>query len=808
MRRPAFSAPFLLLLLSVSAACGPGGGNGSGRLTVRPGYTSDSVVQTFEARYRWDGEPASGRVTIEGKETPYASVTDAIAAAPEGATILLGPGMYRESVMVSGRPLALVGAGAARSVIVAQETAFYASRSEVTVSGIGFWSLTVGPDVAVAALSESAAALDDCRFSGGTGAGVVVAGTETFAALTGNLVSGNMGGGIRLQGGRLDLRRNIVVRNARAGIVLAPSSPGAIASFSSWHDTVLDNWSGHRCVSLGKVGIVPVTPLDRYRFEASILNSGGLGESLSEEYYGTVKESGRNFLSAAALPAPDFFVDADAEDYRPRGRLVADSLGIELGANPSPEGLKQLSTVLSNALMTEKLQLGYILSLFLPPAERASAHQRIRAILDVWVGEFLQTGRLGTRLFAVLGLARVAPAHWRMEVVLERYLAGFDSRYTFHLKPLNFFAEDEALAQKMLGYLEGRMSLFPRHIVRSGDGENAYVLSGGVLKPMSRSSSKREFSLQRVVENPYFGQLGDTARLLESRLVETQKKIDDVQFTLNNPHFSPVKQGSRYRQGLEKKLQGLEEDKAKLAVQLASVRKAIEESAERFDVEIRGTLNEKTSTGEYYQTLVVAPKGEILLDLTQVLAFRDVDVSVAPLPKHGFAGKELSVKTGDPLDLAASALAQSMQEAVIAKETQTLKGLLDRYHSGLIETSAEDQLVELLLLNAHLYQKALELRPEYEKLVAEGAGAEGGIQAGVVFDSNAGPDSRALRIDVSYSDARAQRERLKELAGIYRPYWDLQPQVDQFLKIRFGLTARELFETRAVLDRLLPSDER
>jgi hypothetical protein len=808
MKRYPSSRSLLPLALVLLAACGPAGGNGAGRLTVRPGYTEDTVIAAFETRYLREADSSKpGQVSIEGKQTRYASVTDAIVAAPDGATIQVGPGIYRESVVVSGRRVSIVGAGAGLSLVVAQETALYASRSDITVSGIGFWSLTVGPDVAVAALSESRAILDDCRFTGGTGAGVVSAGTGSVVSLTGNLVSGNMGGGLRLQGGRLDLRRNIIVRNAQAGIVLAPSSPGAIGRFSSWHDTVLDNWTGHRCVSLAKAGIVPIAPLDRFTFDASILNSGGLGEAFSEEFYGTVKANGRNFLSVSALPAPDFFIDADGEDYRPRGRLVTDALGLELGANPSSEGLTQLKTVLSNALMTEKLQLAYILSLFLPAQARAEAHDRIRAVLDVWVGEFLQTGRLGTRLFAVLGLAREVPAHWRMEVVLERFLAGFDARYTFRLQPLNFFPEDEALGQRILSYLEGRMSLFPRHIVRSGDGENAFVLSGHVLKPIARSSAGKPFALKRVVENPYFGQLGDTARQLESRLVEKQKKIDDIRFTLDNPHFGAVKQqNSRYRQGLEKKLEGLEEDKARLVEQVASIRKAIEDSAERFDVELKGTLRETTSSGEFSQTLVAAPGGEILLDLTQVLSFVDIDVSVTPLPRHGFAGKELSVRSGEPLDLAATALAQAMQEAVIAKETRTLKTLLDRYHSGLIETTAEDQLVELLLLNAHLYQKALELRPEYEKLQAEAAGTQGGIQAGVVFDSAAGPDSRALRVDVSYSDARAQRERIKELEGIYKPYWELQPQVDQFLKLRFGLTDKELFDTRAVLDRLLPQD--
>ncbi len=809
MKRSLCNGHIPFLILALLAACGPDGGNGAGRLTVRTGYTTDTVVRAFEKRYALEeGKAPPGTVTIEGKQTAYASVTDAVAAAPDGATIVVGPGVYGESVVVSGRRISLVGAGAGRSVVVARETALYVSRSEVTVSGIGFWSLTVGPDVASAALSETVANIDDCRFTGGTGPGVVVAGTGSSVSLTGNVVTGNMGGGLRFQGGRLELRRNVIVRNAQAGIVLAPSSPGAISGFSSWHDTVLDNWSGHRCVSFGKAGIVPLTPFDRYRFEASILNSGGLGESFSEEFYGTVKESGRNFLSSSALPAPDFFVDADLEDYRPRGRLVVDNLGIEIGAHPSQEGLTQLKTVLSNALITEKLQLGYILSLFMPADERTAAQDKIRAVLDVWVGEFLQTGRLGTRLFAVLGLARVVPVHWRMEVVLERFLAGFDARYTFHLKPINFFPEDEALGQRILSYLEGRMALFPRHIVRTGDGENAFVLSGHVLKALSRSSQSKPFSLKRVVENPYFGQLGATALQLESRLSETQKKIDDIEFTLTNPHVGAVKQqNSRYRQGLEKKLQGLQEEKARLTEQLTSLRKAIEDSAERFDVEIKGTLRETTSSGDFTQTLVAAPGGEILLDLNRTLSFVDIEVSVAPLERHGFSGKELSVKAGEPLDLAATELARAMQESVIARETQTLKTLLDHYHSGLIESKAEDQLVELLLLNAHLYQKALELKPEHDRLLEQGAGTQTGIQAGVVFDSAAGPDSRALRIDVSYSDPRAQQDRLRELQGIYKPYWELQPQVDQFLKLRFGLTAKEFFETRAVLDRLLPSDQ-
>ena len=495
------------------SACGPTAGDK--RLTVRKGFTTSQVITAFEKRYRVPKlDLPKGSVQIEGKkDVAYASITQALAVAEEDDTIILAPGLYEEPIVITGKKVHLRGAGQDQTIVLARETALYVNQAETTISGIGFWSLTVGNDVSVIALSQSTVEVSDCRISGGTGPGVIVAGKTSQIQLIGNLVAGNGGGGLRIQGGASRLKRNVIARNAVAGIVLAPSNPGAIRNLFLWHDTVLDNWGGRRCVSFAHSGVVPLTPLDRYFIEASIVNTGGLGETFSESFFGKIKSTGRNFLSPSALPATDFFIEAENDDYRPRARIVSDEIGIELGALPSSEGLLEVRKTLNNAIISEKLQVAYVTSLFLPWNQRVEAHEKIKQVLYNWVAEYLSNQRLGVRLMSALGLARIAPLHWRLEVILERFLTGFVNRYTFPLKPLNFFPDNPELGKKITTCLEGKASFFPRFVTNTKtDTGQAYVLSGRVKKPFKSSMTKEPFKQLRTISNPYFDKIANALR--------------------------------------------------------------------------------------------------------------------------------------------------------------------------------------------------------------------------------------------------------------------------------------------------------
>ncbi len=797
---------FLVMGFVATAALSCGSGDKHKRLKVREGYTTPQVIAAFERRYTvGQVETKTPLVRVEGSDKGYKTITAAAADAPAGATVIVPSGVFRESVVISARKnLVIRGAGRNKSIVLAQETAVYLSRSNATISELGLWSRTTGPDVAVVAVSESSLRLSDCKISGGTGAGVVIAGKSSDVKLVGNLVTGNMGGGVRVQGGKVDMLRNVITFNAAGGVVVAPAAPGAIFRLSLWHDTVLENWSGFRCVSFAKGGVVPVTPLAPYRIEASIINSAGIGETFDEQFFAAVKNEGNNFLSVSAQPAEKFFLDPGADDYRPRGQIVVDGLGIELGAYPSIQGLRELTRNLNNAVVSEKLQAAYLLSLFLPAEERAKTHERIKQVLYAWVDDFLKHKRLGTRLFEALGLVKHVPAEWRIGVILERFLSGYLGKYQYTLKPLNFFDADPQLGTAITDYLAGKTSLFPRFIATEGATANSYVLSGLVKVPFVTSEKATAFKIPRSVRNPLRKRIEGTITMIESRATENERKISDLEYTLTNPHFYPkAKKNSRYRTGMEKKLARLKEDKAENDAKLKALKEQLEVTEDVFQIEITGTIKDTTVSGEISIQLVAAPSGDILLDETQPVTFLHTAVHVDPLEKFNFPGSVLTGARRTPNELAAKKIADMMLTSVISGETANLKWLLEKFAGGIITNAEEDSLVELLLLNADLYRQSLDARKEYRELIKTRAGSSAAIDVTVSYDKSRGLGRKGIVIDVKYNDSAAASERMDLLKSIHRPYWELQEMVEGFLKIRFGLTRKLFLEARKTLDDML-----
>lgn len=799
--RTAALALLLLLALDLSA-CGSSDRNQ--RLQVKAEYTTPQVIQTFEERYeiadrKNETEPVA---TVEDTGKRYASLAQALAEAPDGATVVLEAGVFRESILVSGKRLSIRGQGPDKTIILSAETAVYVSRGHLTLSNLGVWSLSVGADVAAVAVSESRAFVSDCRVSGATGPGLLVAGKSAKLTAVGNLISGNMAGGIRAQGGTLKLQRNVITRNARGGIVLAPAVPGAVTALSLWHDTVLDNWSGRRCVAFAKTGVVPVGSLDRYSIESTILNSGGIGETFSEEFYAVVKEQGSNFISPGALPAEGFFTAPESGDFRPRAAIIKDPMGLEIGAFPSAAGQSELVKTLSNALVSEKLQLAYILSLFLSPVEREQAQERIRQVLYNWVGDYLKYKRLGSRFFAALGLARVVPEHWRLDVILERFIEGFVSRYTFTLNRLNFFPDSPGLAERIAENLKGKTSFFPRFVVMDSDSPNSFVVSGRVIKPLVQDAKVKEFEVRTRIKNPYAAKVKKTLQMLESRKTETARKLADVDYTLNNPHLKAAK-NSRRRVSLEKKRASLAEQLARLEGQLAPLIEQDKTVGESFDINVRGEVRETTVTGSVFASMVMAPAGDIMLDATTPVQFKYSLLEAYPLPEFGFEGKTISGEAADPETHAARRLADLMLHSLIAKETDHLRNLLLQFKEGSIDGPAEDTLVDLLLLNAPLYRRALESRTEYEELARRALSPEPEVAVEASYDPSRGSDIKGVVINVVYHDEAQARSRLDELEHVYKPYWELQEPISHFLKMRFGITEELFFETRDVLGELL-----
>ena len=789
----------MLSLLTLPLLFGCGTSSGTTDLRIKPGYTSNGVIQAFEQRmaYKQPTDLKPFPIMIEGRETPFASLDQAIKAAADGDTIVLGDGVYRGSAVLEYKTVNLKGQGRGKTHLVAKETALLVRESIVKVSGISFWSTSVGPDVAVAAVTKSTLFVEDCRFSGGTGPGMLVAGTLALVELLNNHFIGNMGGGLRIQGGAVTSRRNVYTRNAVAGIILAPAREKAIARLRIWHDTILNNWGGRRCISLLRAGVVRMEQQGPYEIESTILNSTGIGQTFSENEFVRIKREGRNFLSDKPLPANPFFVNDAAFDFRPLAPLVKDSLGIELGAYPSRTGSDELVGLVGSAFSTEKLQLAYNYALFLPIDERHNMHQKIQEKAYSWLNDYLQKGVVGTRLLGILGLSIVAPAEWKLDVILARFMEGFKERYSFQLKPLHFFPNSPAMADEIESMMERYKNQFPRFITEDTDNEKAFILSGTVVTKPMVTSEVREFKILQKIDNPRHAKIIETRKLLENRRKEKAKRVEDLEFTLNNPHVH-MKKGSRYYMGLETKLATQKQQLADLVEQLRLLDEEFKASVPQFEITVQGNLRKTTVTGEFSSQLVAAPAGEILLDTAEEISYSTTTLSVKPIPEFNYPGTDEATTVPDPLRLMGIAVANRILAAVIKKDARSLESLMTRYASGVITSAEEDRLVELLLLNARLFEKAKEAHLEYEELLQNPGSGEPIVI--LQHDDTVGLGKEGVRVMVHYSSPEQTSARSAELADLYEPFWNMLPDVQKYLKVRFGLTEEMFYANRLQME--------
>ncbi len=438
--------------------------------------------------------------------------------------------------------------------MLSPESVGLVQQGNAEIFGVTLSSLSLKADAPVLGVVDGTLNMQECKLTGGTGPALTIIGQSNVYLLA-NVILGNMGGGIRLQGGTLDMRRNVVVRNAVAGILLAPSKPGAIQRMTLWHDVILDNWAGYRCQAFAKSGIVPLSGQETFRIEASILNSGGMAEAFSDVTAQRIRNDGYNFVSTPPLPIADFFTNYDMEDFRPKGALKTDELGVELGAWPTETGMGQILSILNIALTTARLREAYLLSAFLSGKDREAVSRRIQELVAYWTAEFLQSGRLGTRLVTILNLAQVAPAAWRMDVILQRFMEGFVGRYTYVLKPLSFFEDNAAVSDSAFDFLQDHLAAFPRFLTVTGELTNAFVLSGRISLPIKVANTASPFKLEETVTNPQYPKLVEALQLANSRRIETAKKKKETEDTINSPHFKQkVGENSKHMANLKKQL--------------------------------------------------------------------------------------------------------------------------------------------------------------------------------------------------------------------------------------------------------------
>ncbi|GEM_PF-4046087 len=794
-RRNTYAA--LLLVGLALAACGP---STTQVTAIRPDYTSEGAAKAFGSRASIAKELEPGPpVVVKETGVSYAALSQAAAEAPDGATLVLGKGLYRDSFQVAGKSLRIAGQGLGQTFVLSQESVGFVSRGRLELLGITMVSLSLKQDVAVMGVADGALNMQECRILGGTGPGLLVAG-DSQVYLLANTLLGNMAGGIRLQGGHLDMRRNVLVKNALAGIVLAPSRPGAIKRITLWHDIVLDNWAGYRCQSFAKSGIVPLSGDEVVRVEASILNSGGLAEAFPETVSGRIKVEGYNFVSTPPLPVADFFANYEAQDFRPRAPLKTDELGVELGAWPSDEGLERAKSLLNISFTQGKLREALLLASFLDYTQRETVALRIQEQVSAWTTEFLQTGRLGTRLVSVLNLSQVAPAHWKMDVILQRFMEGFVQRYTFVLRPLSFFEENPPVSQAAFEFLGQHLAAFPKFLTLVGESQNAYVLSGRITIPIKSKKAVVPFRLEEKKENPHYPKIIDTIKQVQSRKVENEKKRRELEDTINSPHFrQKVGENSKHMANMRKQLAKLEEELAGADETLASLAVALERSPETFHITVQGKEHRTQVSGEFAAQLVAAPMGDIILDTTRPLDLVDSNIEAQPLPQFSYQGQTATSEQLNEARMLGQEIGRLLLETLISQEAANLKKLLFRFDEGIITSEEEDKLIELLLLSAVLIRDSVQASAEYNALA--GPDSRTDVRLAVTFDESAGSGPESLRLAVKGGDADGVVAKARYLKSVYEPYWQLQKAIDRFLSVRFGLTRDDLLKLRARMDK-------
>lgn len=172
--------------------------------------------------------PPRSLIVQQAAAAEFATISDALASAQPGDTVIVGPGEYREELRLPAG-VSVVSELPHRAVI--RPAAGAASAPAVTVEGVrgarfsGFQILGDGGRMQVGVLVLSGELeLQDVRVSGAIDAGIDIWG-GTVVTLRANDVSDNAGLGVHIRGGASpSLLHNAIVRNGRG----RPPAPGVL----------------------------------------------------------------------------------------------------------------------------------------------------------------------------------------------------------------------------------------------------------------------------------------------------------------------------------------------------------------------------------------------------------------------------------------------------------------------------------------------------------------------------------------------------------------------------------------------------
>ncbi len=795
----------LVVLCLFAWSCGPPPQS----LAIRADYTSPGAIEAFGARDGLLAGKTPGRITVStltGVE--FTSIQAAITQAPPGSEVVIPAGRYDEPILIEDKDLRLIGAGAAGTAIVAAQTALWVSGGNVEIQDLTLVSRSVAEGTAVAAFTDTATRLVGCRVLGGTGPGILVTGTSEVH-LEGNQVSGNMGGGILIKGGRVTSFRNTLARNAVAGYVFSPTSHTSILGVLADHDTVLDNWSGPRCVAMSRKGLIPPEVLSSLvRIRSSILNSGGVGETLGIEAVGALRKGGLNFLSDTPLPAATFFTAADAGDYTPVKEIVLkDRNGIEVGAVPSKEYGESLAALAQRNLLEGKAWRAYLLSRFLPRDERLRIEDAVQKTIYKQTGDALTKERVGAFLHNVLALVDAVPPTWRLDALAGRLAAAFAASHRTKVQFFDLFPNASPVFQKtLMERLQAGLPGLPAVLTLQGNGPRKLMLSGTFTEPAVESRNTSTLQVIETIQNTGIHKLNDKIAYYRKRTEGRAKKIKELDATVNNPHIFPPGKPSKRRAILVEKLEKEKKVQAVEEADMARLVEARDTAPPTYVAEVNGSITHRTIQGLARVSVIGAPSGDILLDTDIPLNHVDQWLRVEPLPLFGFLGMAQAPPTGELDALLADHVAEAYLEGLVQSLVKELEVQVSRWERGLTDDVVREQLVELVYLHAPMFDRARTARPRYEALLRQLTTASSGspVIVEMGYDHDRGPAEQGVTLKVTPAPPRdrllVEKARLETL---YLPYWTLEPRLKTVLWDVLGAEIDEIIRYRRTLDKFM-----
>jgi sulfatase modifying factor 1 len=198
----------------------------------------------------------------------FTSIQAAISAAPEGSTIQVKAGTYKENLIIT-KPLSLVGEGPGKTIIqggIAILATKIINVTGFTVQGQGIQvqdSQTVSllnnvieksASDGLSIANSATVTVRESTIQNSKGSGIVI-GLGSKAAISANTIHGNGGDGISIGASQADLRDNLITNNAGCGIRADSAS-----QLSGSGNTSQANGGGNACGNVPSELIVPTPP--------------------------------------------------------------------------------------------------------------------------------------------------------------------------------------------------------------------------------------------------------------------------------------------------------------------------------------------------------------------------------------------------------------------------------------------------------------------------------------------------------------------------------------------------------------------